>query len=413
MVNQGTDQNPVASASTNYVASLNGGLTPANVLNNPFPTGIVQPPLRSSDYGITINETGGGTLIPIGDNNFYGYMEQWNFNIQQQLPKDALVDIAYTGSKGTRLPYDDLNIDQLPDQYLSLRTHLDDSLPNPFYGIIPSGSLSSPTVSRAQLLTPYPQYPGVSLSWPYAGHSSYNAMQLKVTKRFRGGQNLLVAYTISKLLSDTDSMTSWLETDASGAAQDFYNRRAEKANASFDIPQRMVIGYTLDIPFGHGKKFGSSFHGPADKLVSGWSINGITTFQSGTPIWVGSLTKPRANNTGQSAKLTGSALSRLDEWFNTSVFTQPDPYSTGGNTSRTLPNVRVEGEKNFDFSLFKNTYFGPEGKLDIQLRGEFFNLFNRVQFGFPGNTLGTSGFGVISSQANVPREIQFALKFIF
>jgi hypothetical protein len=175
----------------------------------------------------------------------------------------------------------------------------------------------------------------------------------------------------------------------------------------------MVISYSLDMPFGHGKKFGSSFHGPADKIISGWAINGITTLQSGTPIWVGSLTKPRPNSTGKSAKLTGSALSRLDEWFDTSQFTTPDPYSTGGNVSRTLPNVRVEGQKNFDFSLFKNTYFGPDGKLDIQLRGEFFNLFNRVQFGLPGGTLGTSSFGVISSQANDPREIQFGLKFIF
>jgi len=286
---------------------------------------------------------------------------------------------------------------------------------NPFYGIIPSGPLSSPTTSRQQLLTPFPQYPGVSLSWPYAGSSVYHAMQLKVNKRFSRGQNLLVAYTISKLLSDTDSMTSWLQSEAGGSAQNFYNRRAEKANCSFDVPQRLVVSYTLDLPVGHGKKLFSNVHGPADKLISGWALNGITTEQSGTPIWVGAQTASRPNSTGQSAKINGPALSRIDEWFNTSVFTEPAPFNSfgGGNVSRTLPNVREEGENNFDLSLFKNTYFGPEGKLDVQFRLETFNTFNRVQFGFPGNTLGAAGFGVISSDNNIPRQIQLGMKFIF
>jgi hypothetical protein len=169
------------------------------------------------------------------------------------------------------------------------------------------------------------------------------------------------------------------------------------------------------LPLGHGKKFVGNVHGPADKLVSGWALNGITTLQSGTPIWVSALTAARPDSTGQSAHLSGSALSRIDKWFNTSVFTQPAPFNSfgGGNVSRTLPDTRVEGEKNFDFSLFKNTYFGPEGKLDVQFRAEAFNLFNRVQFGFPGNQLGSSGFGVISSDNNIPRQIQLGMKFIF
>jgi hypothetical protein len=177
----------------------------------------------------------------------------------------------------------------------------------------------------------------------------------------------------------------------------------------------MVISYTLDLPVGRGKKFLGNTQGPASKLISGWALNGITTFQSGTPIWVSALTAPRPDSTGKSAHLSGSALSRLSEWFDTSVFTQPVPFNSfgGGNVSRTLPDTRVEGEKNFDFSLFKNTYFGPEDKLNLQFRAETFNLFNRVQFGFPGNQLGSAGFGVISSQANIPRQIQLGMKLIF
>ncbi len=416
MVNEGTNSNPVAGISTNYVASHDNGLTPAGKLDNPFPTGIVRPPGRDPSYQSTILEEGGGsTLIPGGKGNHTGYTEQWNFNIQQEMPRDVFLDIAYAGSKGVKIPQYYLAIGQMPTQYRSLRSALNDQLPNPFFGLIDTGPLSSATVSRQQLLSPLPQYTGAGLIWPYSGKSIYHSMQLKVDKRFKGGSALLVAYTVSKLISDTDSQTSWLQGEAGGWPQNFYNRRAERSLSSYDIPQRAVISYTLDLPLGRGKRLLGGVQGPADKLVSGWAVNGITTLQSGMPIWVGALTATRPDSTGQSAKLNTAAKSRLTEWFNTNVFTQPDSYNAfgGGNVSRTLPDTRVEGEKNFDFSIFKNTYFGPEGRLNVQFRGEFFNLFNRVQFGYPGNTLGTSGFGVISSQLNEPREVQLGLKFIF
>jgi len=416
MVNMGTNQNPIAGIGTNYVASHDNGLTPASKLDNPFPTGIVQAPGRDPSYQNTIlDEGGGGTLIPGGQGNHTGYTEQWNFNIQQELPKEVLLDIAYAGNRGVKVPMYWLDLQQIPLQFRSLRTALNDQLPNPFYGLIASGPLAGPTVARSQLLSQHPQYTGVGLTWPYAGKSIYNAMQLKIDKRFKGGSSILVAYTVSKLISDTDSQTSWLQGEAGGWPQNFYNRRAERSLSSYDIPQRMVISYSLDLPFGHGKKLLGDVHGPADKIVSGWAINGITTLQSGMPIWVGAQTASRPDSTGKSAHLSGSALGRLNEWFNTSVFTQPDSYNSfgGGNVSRTLPDTRVEGQKNFDFSLFKNTYFGPDGKLDLQFRAEFFNLFNRVQFGYPGNTLGNAGFGVISSQLNEAREIQLGMKFIF
>ena len=164
---------------------------------------------------------------------------------------------------------------------------------------------------------------------------------------------------------------------------------------------------------GRGKKFLANVTGVPGKLVSGWSVNGITTLQSGFPLQLYALTATRPNNICKgSASRSGPATSRLNEWFNTSCYVQPAPF-TYGNAGRTSPNVRTPGINNFDFSLFKNTYFGPEDKLAIQFRAEFFNIFNRVQFGYPGQTLGTPSFGVISSQTNDPRLIQFALKLIF
>jgi hypothetical protein len=179
-----------------------------------------------------------------------------------------------------------------------------------------------------------------------------------------------------------------------------------------------VASYAIDLPFGRGKRFGSNVGGFAGKLVSGWGFEGIATFQSGFPLRLASQPNTtgslgggsRPNSTGRSAALEGSAQSRLNRWFDTSAFTAPAPF-TFGNVSRTLPDVRSHGINNWDIGLFKNTTFGAEGRYSVQFRAEFFNLTNRVQFGFPGQTMGTPQFGVISSQSNEPRLMQIALRF--
>jgi hypothetical protein len=94
------------------------------------------------------------------------------------------------------------------------------------------------------------------------------------------------------------------------------------------------------------------------------------------------------------------------------VFSQPPAY-TFGNTSRTLPDVRGPGQRNTDLSFFKNTYFGAENKLNLQYRLEMFNAFNTPQFATPGAQFGSGSFGVISSTAISPRQIQMALKLIW
>ena len=174
--------------------------------------------------------------------------------------------------------------------------------------------------------------------------------------------------------------------------------------AGFDVTQRLVSSFALDIPMGRGK------------LVSGWSLEGIATFQSGLPMHItatpnstGSLGGGvRPNSTGKGAALEGAAQSRLTRWFDTTQFTQPVPF-TFGNLARTQPDIRSAGIGNWDLAFVKSTMLGGE-RFNLQFRGEFFNLFNRVQFGFPGQTLGTPQFGVVSSQVNQPRLLQLALR---
>ncbi len=407
---------PTGTGTTIYVDSLNGGLTPFGRLSNPFPNGIVQPVGRDPIFQSRLTGTILRAKLTSGEE---AYTQQWNFNLQQQLSGDTLVDVAYAGLKGTKLPQGIVELNQLPDQFLSMGAALFQQAPNPFFGLIESGPLSARTVAQGQLLRPYPQYISVALFNPFIGNSIYHSLQLKVEKRFRGGAGLLASYTASKLISDVETLTTWLEPSI-GTVQNNNNLKLERSVSSQDVPQRLVISGTFDLPFGRSRRLLSSLGGLPGKLISGWAINGIYTAQSGMPISLATATnltgsfggRSRPNSNGQSARLSGPATERLNRWFDTSKFSQP-PAFTFGNVSRTLPDVRVHGINNLDFSVFKNTQFGANEKLNLQFRTEFFNLFNRPLFGYPGNVLGTPQFGVVTSQANEPRLIQFALKLIF
>ena len=348
-------------------------------------------------------------------------MQQWNFDVQRELPAGVFVDIAYAGAKGTHLPFSQF-ANQLPDQYLAMGNALLQQVANPFFGLIQSGPLSASTVARGQLLRPYPQYNNFNYISSGFGSSSYNSLQLKVRKRFKAGGTALLAYTKAKLISNVDDLTGWLEAPTGGVAgiQNWNDLRSARTLSSDDIPQRLVLSYAVELPFGNGQKFLSRIHGVAGKLASGWGVDGITTLQSGFPLKL----KTTTNQTGSfgggslpnvscaSQSLAGSAEERLGKWFNTSCFSLPPPF-TFGNEPRVDPHLRQQGIKNFDFTLRKTTNFGPENKIGLQFRAEFFNIFNRPQFGPPNTTVGVAQFGIISSQVNNPRLIQLALRCLF
>ncbi|MBV8073676.1 MAG: hypothetical protein JO270_27530, partial [Acidobacteriaceae bacterium] len=353
------------------------------------------------------------------------YTQQWNFDIQRQLTGNSLVDVAYVGAKGTHLPLQTYDSNFLTVQQLSLGNALTQTVPNPFYGKVPSTSpLSSPTIAAGELMLPYPAYGNVQYANQGMGDSSYNALQAKFESRFGAGGTLLAAYTFSKLISDAESLTPWLESNWNAGFQYWGDLRAERSLATFDVPQRLVVSYVLDLPVGKGKKYLSNVHGFTSALVSGWGIDGILTLQRGTPLFLGTAQNLTGNyDVGSRPNYdlaacpngpgtSGSRESRLSEWFNPNCFTQPPPF-TYGNVGRTL-NLRTDGIRNFDFALFKRTAFGPEGRIGLEIRAEAFNLLNTPQFGYPNMTIGLPGqTGVVTSQANNPRLIQFGSKLTF
>ena len=147
-----------------------------------------------------------------------------------------------------------------------------------------------------------------------------------------------------------------------------------------------------------------------DLLIGGWQVNGIASFQSGLPLVMTSTGAPRPNRVATGTPPSGNIQKNLDRAFDTTAYAIP-PAFTYGNSSRTAPDIRGHGIANYDLSLFKT--WRIHELLKAQFRFESFNAFNRVQFAPPGSSAGTTAFGVISSQFNVPRQLQLALKLSF
>ncbi|MGI8783663.1 MAG: TonB-dependent receptor domain-containing protein [Acidobacteriota bacterium] len=388
------------------------GLTPNHYLRDPFPNGYVP---------VTGNSLGLMTFVGLGPaatlrNTVTPYTQNWNFGIQHELPGSVLVDASYVGSRGVHLSDTFIDVDQLDPKHLALGAKLLEQVPNPFFGLITTGTLSRPTVQRRFLLRPYPQFDGLFPIYVTGASSIYHSFQLKVEKRLSAGLSLLLAYTKGKLIDDASQTTG--NYGREGVRQNAYDRRGDRSISPNDISQRLVISYVYELPLGRGRAFGRDWNRATDALLGGWQINGITSFQTGLPLTLNAPNTCNCFNQGLrpnisgSAKLSGDVHDRLDAYFNTAVFSQPALYSFG-NATRTLPDVRSPGTHNWDFSLFKN--FRATERLNVQFRAEAFNALNRVQFGFPDQSFGNlgRGFGQIRSQANAPRQVQFGLKILF
>jgi hypothetical protein len=408
------------SASTSQSFSYDSGRTIVATLSNPFPFGFVT---GQGGAGGAATFLGLGPGDSVFLNNKSPYVQQWNFNLQRSLPGNIILEFGYVGSHGINLIDGDSvgesdTLDQIAPQYMSLGPKLLEVVANPFYGVItdPNSPLSARTVQYGQLLRPYPQYTDVGVYRRPEAQSVYHAFTLRAEKRFSHGLSFLLGYTAGKSIDDGSSV-AWWEGPQGGGIMDQYNRRLDRSISPWDVSQRLVISYVYELPFGRGRRFANQLPKGLSLLISGWQFNGISTFQKGTPLIIGTFNNnsgvysvaQRPNNNGRTAALSDPTIGR---WFNTSVFSQPASY-TFGNTARTLPDVRNPGVTGSDLSVFKNTYLRAEQKLNLQYRLEMFNAFNTAQFAGPGATIGAGNFGVISGVASPARQIQMALKLVW
>jgi hypothetical protein len=447
----GPNLSPVNNAPTFYPAS-----TPGLSVSNPYPAsgGGIHPPLRRN---VTPDNFYGQQVFVMhvpGDH--MGYVQQWNTAVERQIGKDASLTVAYAGSRGTHLlmqgwaTVSNIGLNQIADQYLALGTgtgagQLNQALANPFAALLPTSQtfLSAPTITRGQMLRPFPQYGRVLQLDPHKGVTNYNSLQTSFMKRFGANGILSVAYTYSKLRSNTDSSSAFLDEGFifGGSAQDNNHPEREYSVSSYDVPHNFSAGYGVDLPFGRGKRFMGDAHGAANAIIGGWRVNGITTFRSGVPIsaYQTFLFSTLSNlgggqgyfgaqglwmrpdfNPGCNLSVPGSRQQRaLTGWFNKACFTPVDTNSVArfGNEPRNIDAVRMDHVNNWDLSISKRNNITE--RVFMQFTAEFFNAFNHARFGAPDNNVGSlptalnGHFGIVTSQANPPRAIQFGLRLGF
>jgi hypothetical protein len=328
-----------------WQSTINNGLTPFNLFSNPYPNGFRQLPGAADGLLTQV----GANLESVLQDTITPWAQQWNVNIQRELPWETRLEVAYVGTRGLQLSRNGeggLSLNQLDPQYMSLGSTLNQSVPNPFFGLGTQGFFAAPTTTRAQLLRPYPHFTDLTPLYSSGASSNYHALQVTFSKRLSKGITLDANYTWAKNIEE--GLTH----------QDSYNLRGSRGLSTIDIAHRFVFSYLYELPFGKGRKFGTNVSSVVDAFVGGWQFNGITTFQSGTPLTITAnntagifnpLTRPNSN--GRDPNLGGKVDERLEKAFDTSVYTQPTAF-TFGNVGPTV-NLRNDGVKAFDLSLFK------------------------------------------------------------
>ncbi|MBI3693255.1 MAG: TonB-dependent receptor [Acidobacteria bacterium] len=307
-----------------------------------------------------------------------GQVHQWNFNVQQSLGFGTVLQVAYVGNRGLRLPWA-----TLPNQ------------PDPGPGPV-------------QPRRPYPNL-GTINGLGAGGDAHYHGLQIQAEKRYSNGMQLIAGYTFAKCISTSDS-TFVGEGTSIQNGRDFHQQRGL---CTQHVSQRYTLSWLYDLPFGRGKAFGKDISRPLDLFLGGWQVNGILTLRTGSPFTV---TQPGdAPNVGdgsarpdQVANPNAVTNRSIDRNFNTDAFVPAARFRWGTAGRNT---VIGPGINNWDFSLFKT--FSVDEKRKLQFRSEFFNLLNHPEFGFPGSAIGTAQFGRISGTTRDPRDIQLSLKFLW
>jgi len=431
------------------------GFTPPPFINAGLLSGNANPALLDSEVG----------KLPTQIN--------WAFEVQRQLPGGFLASAAYVGThiyhigvwrKPNQVPRAAAERFRgaaaaagLPlNEFLNL--HITDpraaSVPAPFPNFV---QLFGPGATVAQSLRPFPQYGNIDNLQQPVGSASYNGLQTKVQKRFSGGLTMLLSYTFSKTLGDVDSFQGALAGAqnaifARSFQQDYYDNRGERSVTSSDIPHVLALSYTYELPIGPGKPLLNK-GGAVGKIAGGWQVSAIHLYQSGRPLFLeyqafGANNPFRANdgfsfrpNVVPGAPLVNPAYDRrcagplpntagrqsCQFYINPAAFVAP-PAGEFGNAPKLFSNLRAQPYYNEDISISKRTTITE--RFVVNFQANFFNAFNRVVLGTGGapttifnlapkdlsaTSLQNSNtpFGILTSQQNGPRRIQFGLKLEF
>lgn len=417
-----------------------GSFTGLSTLSNPFPNGVLDPP--ASSLGLQTDLLDNTVdLRPFNPQvqPKTGHSMAWSLGIQRELTGRWLVDMAYVGRHGYNLARDSNYLNAIPSVYLSTsltrdtqtNSALSTNVLNPFKGLVPfSTSNTSDRIQARQLLRPFPEFNTIT-STVYDGTNTYHALELRVQHRFSHGYQIFTNYTWSKLL------------ERYGILNDFQTVPDHRVSGD-DHPHRITGAFIGQFPFGHGRRWGSAWPGWLDAMLGGWQTGAFYQFQSGQPLnnWGnvvyfgpgGCTTYPNCP-LGDASKLrTHISSQNLNQTFDISGFyifdaTNVDP-KTGlvsltkqqtDNRIKLLDNIRtfpqalpnLRGPRQNDWNISVQKKFSVTEKTKMEFRSEFLNAFNHPWFSNPNINPTSADFGRITSQRNLAREIELALKLTF
>ena len=342
-------------------------------------------PIPNLDFATVANNPV-GSLVAVAEDFRTGYAQQFNIQLQQQLPYEMVWKVGYVGNVNSRLD-----------------TTFDYNQPAPGPGA---------PAPRRPLRNIAPRVIGVNYNVTDA-NSHYHALQTSVERRFSENLGFLGSYTYAHSIDTTANAFG-------GAAngpfpQDIRNRAADRGTSGFDIKHRVVYSTNYTLPVGKGQAIDFN-NSVANFALGGWKVNGIFTIQSGLP-FTPTLASSVSNAGGSRPDaLRDAKLENPDraKWFDTSFNTQGAAWGqpalfTFGNAARNT--VRGPGRTNLDFSLFKD--FPLNERFNLQFRAEMFNIFNTPQFGLPNSSIGNPSAGIITSIVGNPRQMQMGLRLSF
>jgi hypothetical protein len=409
---------PGFSQATGIVPSLDTGVTIRATLANPFPDGVLEPPGSSLGPNTFLGRSIGRFNDQLDYRN--GQAMRYALSVQRELPGQWLVEAAYVGNRGYDLTTD-YNLNPVPREYLSTSAIRDTAtinfltanVANPFRGLLPGEGLNGTTAQRQQLLRPYPQFQNIDVR-RYDGSTTYDSAQFRIERRFSGGYTVLTSYTWSDFKEKVSRLN---ETDTG------YEERLNDTQ----LPHRLVVNGIWELPFGRGRKWGGA-NPVVNAFIGNWSVSAIWNWQSGRPnltlgnvYYDGDITTLKTNYTNDPSKpvFDTSGFYFHDATVQTNGVDDPakqraDQRIRLASNIRTLAS-RTDGLRgprytNWDMSFVKGFDLG---RVRAQLHLELYNAFNDVFYNNPNLDPTSANFGTVSSQNNLPRNIQIGTKIIF
>jgi hypothetical protein len=405
-------------------ASPDSGITPAFNLDQGLPAYPLPPlidPAFSNNNAVDWFNGQAASRPAVYDN--------WTASVQREVRKGLTVEVDYNGVYGSHLQAGLLNPNQVPmsvvndlvarfgaTQTVALLNSQITSAAAVAAGFKPPyPNFTNPAVqtlrSVAQSLRPYPQYQAVNVQsggGDKTGRSHYHAAVVKVNQRLSGGLSVQGSYTFSRIMTDADLFSG------SSGSMDAAHPELEWSRGRFDQPHSIKLNTLYELPFGEGRRWLTT--GSANQVLGGWRFAAIQSYSSGFPLGV-TTNAPlnifngtnRPNVTGQDwrAPIAGSEFNpSVDRYLNRAAFVQP--VGALGNAPRINPDVRRPWNLNENVSLAKS--IKASQSLDMDIRVEAFNVFNRVVWGAPNMDFSSNNFGLVTTQNNLPRQMQLGLK---